>query len=470
MDRIARARVAWTMTMLLVASVHALKEDIQVFVEEEHHEVILHWISSLERRGWPKADLIHIDGHSDMDYPELVESLPVGDIPKSPHQIAAMMQRNDQFIQAAIVSKLIRSVYIILPTWTSNESAIFSASIGQTSKNFTDRHQLCLCFTDRGPNTSETCQTRSLEFDDMESPIPPHLCTPRISSYRHVELNSYTAARGTLRQMLQKEESGALIIDIDEDFFGVQLPASSLLQNGCDLIDLLEISGTLHDILCPPIGLTGAEELEIDSWFQQSIESFATAGCFTPAVCLHMHYNSSLPISCRYEINRAVSTLNSRWRCQNTARVIFYVERLVILLSYQTDKALKALSETGICLEAASRTFQTEPKIGLCLGHNFPGASIVAEFVPSYQNIVEMARNMTRILNATLPRRPIVITIARSSRDGYVVRKLQPIIELAIRMVLKHVFNLTDANFHYSEYLAGGKIGWVDRYHELPKV
>lgn len=372
--------------------------------------------------------------------------------------------------QAAIVSNLIHSVYIILPTWTSNESVAFNASIGRTSQNFTDKHQLCLCFTDHSLNTNETCQTRNVESDAMELQISPHLCTPRISSYHHVELNSYTAARGTLRRMLQKEDSGALIIDIDEDFFGVQLPAASLLQNDCDLIDLFEISNTLHGILCPPVGLTGAEELEIDSWFQQTIKSFDMAGCFTPTVCLHMYYNSSLPISCRDEIARAAASLNPRWRCQDMASVIFYVERLAILLSYQTDQALKALSETGICLEAASRTFETEPKIGLCLGHNLPGASVVPEFVPSYKNIVELARNMTRILNATLPRRPTVITIARSSRDGYVVRKLQPTIELAIRMVLKHVFNLTDANFHYSEYLAGGEIGWVDRYHEPKKT
>ncbi|EUB61456.1 hypothetical protein EGR_03746 [Echinococcus granulosus] len=423
----------WALTLLLLTSAQSLGEDVQVFIEEEHHEVILHWISALERKGWPKADLIHIDGHSDMDYPELVNSLPVGHVPNSPSQISAMMQRNDQFIQAAIVGNLIRSVYIILPTWTSNESVAFNASIGKTSKNFTNRHQLCLCFTDQNSNKNETCQTRSLGSEDTELQILPHLCTPRISSYRHVELNSYTAVRGTLQRMLQKQDPATLIIDIDEDFFGVQLPASSLLQNDCDLIDLFEISNTFHSIFCPPVSMTGAEELEIDSWFQQTIKSFAMAGCFSPTVCLDMYYNSSLPICCR-------------------------------------NKALKAISETGICLEAASRTFQTKPKIGLCLGHNLPGASVVPEFVPSYKNIVGLARNMTRILNATLARRPIVITIARSSRDGYVVRKLQPMIELAIKMVLKRVFNLTDANFHYSDYLAGGKIGWVDRYRETIKI
>ncbi|VDM33233.1 unnamed protein product [Hydatigera taeniaeformis] len=450
--------------------VRPLRELVNFDHEARNHtaqqSVILHWVNALEGKGWPKADLIHIDGHTDMDYPELVDGLPVGDVPNSPSQIAAMMQRNDQFIQAAIVSNLLRSVYIILPTWTSNQSVAYNASIGQTSQNFTGKHQLCLCFNDHTVKENETCQTRGLELEDMELRISPYLCTPRFSSYRHVELTSYSAARGLLRRMLHSEDSAALIVDIDEDFFGVQLPASSLLQNDWELIDLYEISNALHNILCPPDGLTGAEELAIDSWFQQTIKAFAMARCFSSTVCLHLYYNSTLPLSCRDEITRAAYTLNTRWRCRNMDKVIFFLERLAVLLSYQTEKAMKSLSETGICLESASRTFGTEPQISLCIGHNLPGASIVPEFVPSYTNIVELAKNLTRILNATLPRKPTVITIARSARDGYVVRKLQPLIELATKMVLKRVFNLTDTNFHYSEYLAGGKSGWINRYRK----
>lgn len=38
MDRSIKHRVAWTLISLLVASVHALEENVQVFIEEEHHE------------------------------------------------------------------------------------------------------------------------------------------------------------------------------------------------------------------------------------------------------------------------------------------------------------------------------------------------------------------------------------------------------------------------------------------------
>lgn len=34
-----------------------------------------------------------------MDYPDILEGLPLGRIPQSVEEISAMMQRNDQFIQ-----------------------------------------------------------------------------------------------------------------------------------------------------------------------------------------------------------------------------------------------------------------------------------------------------------------------------------------------------------------------------------
>lgn len=38
-----------------------------------------------------------------MDYPEIVDNLPIGHGPNSTQQISAMMQRNDQFIQVGFL-------------------------------------------------------------------------------------------------------------------------------------------------------------------------------------------------------------------------------------------------------------------------------------------------------------------------------------------------------------------------------
>ena len=365
--------------------------------------------------------------------------------------------------QAAIVSNLIRSVYIIFPTWTTNESSIYNASIGQTPVNFTNRNQLCICLLHQ--NAEETCQTRTIEAEEMERQIPPHLCTSRIATYRLVELTSRNAASGTLRRLLRREDPAPLIIDIDEDFFGVQLPAACLLQHGWDLTDLLQISDVIHKIICQPINLSAKEELRIDSWFHKSISYLIESRCLSSKFCFDIHDNTSLPESCKFAIHKIASTIIPRWRCPHASSSIYHLERLVKFLSLHTLKELKVLLETGICLEYASRTYGYKPNMGLCLGHNLPGSSVIPEYIPTYDSIVELGRNLTRILKAISPRKPIVITIARSARDGYVVRKLQPLIETTIQLVLKHIFNLTDANFHYSDYLAGGIPGWSNRYH-----
>lgn len=444
-------------------------EDISVFIEEEHHEVIPHWVAAVKENGWEKADLIHIDGHTDMDYPEILEGLPLGWKPQSVEEISAMMQRNDQFIQAAILGNLLRSAYIILPAWTSSINVAYNASIGLVPTNFTHANQLCLCMANS--KAEEVCQMKSITSEEMEIELPTHICSPRLASYRFAELTSSKAASGTLRRLFNKNFTPApLIVDIDEDFFGVQLPSAALMQQGWELMDILYLSYPLKEIFCPPKELSGREELKIDSWFQKTVQSFKNAGCFSKSHCLHFLENSSISSPCQEEIYKSVFSMNPRWRCQNMEEVIFNMKRLVILLSYYPEHYLNVLMDTGICLEVASRSYKVQPKMHFCLGHNYPGASVVPEYGPKYEEIIELARNMTRILKATLPRKPAVITIARSIRDGYSIRKNLSLVETIIKMVLKRVYNLTDENFHYSEYLAGGPRGWADRYEQKLKV
>lgn len=265
-------------------------------------------------------------------------------------------------------------------------------------------------------------------------------------------------------------ETAPLIVDIDEDFFGVQLPSAPLMQLGWELIDILQISYPLKGIFCPPEAINGSEELEIDSWFHEAVQSFHKAGCFSKLQCVYLESNSSLPYSCQKEIARVVSSMNSRWRCQDGNEVLHRMTQLVMLLSYYPIRYVDALMEAGICLESASRTYRREPKIHFCLGHNHPGASVVPEFVPTYDEIIELARNMTRILKSALPRKPAVITVARSVRDGYCIRKNLQLVETIIKMVLKRVYDLSDEDFHYSEFLAGGQNGWMERRQDSANI
>ncbi|VDD75108.1 unnamed protein product [Mesocestoides corti] len=408
-----------------------------------------------------KADLIHIDGHSDMDYPRIIEDLPVGHPPINDKQISAMMQRNDQFIQAAIASHLVRTVYLILPTWTTNSTVATNASLGQTVMTNGQR-QFCICFNEE---SDAVCQTRSLHTISEEIEVSPSQCVNR-SHYQHIELNSRNAA-GVLRfsktrALPQNDTAHPLILDIDEDFFGVQLVGMVLANLDCEMQMAVHISESLREVLCLRKG-TSDEEMLADAWFRGFINDIKSE-CLPDGECLDFLDNATLSGECQAAIRRSANGIDPTIACTDGDRVDFYVTRLAQVLAYLTPEQLDEVARIGACFENAWRTHAYEGQVGLCLGHNIPGASIVPEFVPSYRDLIGLGRNFTRIVKSILPRRPDVITIARSARDGYVVRHLQPLVEAVIIKVIKGVFNVSDENFHFSEYLAGGKGGWINRH------
>ncbi|CAH8856516.1 unnamed protein product [Trichobilharzia szidati] len=79
-------------------------KDLRVYIVEEHHEVIPYWFDAAKSFGDKKAVLVHIDAHSDMDYPELVDGFPIGHFPRSRDEIETLMQANDEFIQGTLIN------------------------------------------------------------------------------------------------------------------------------------------------------------------------------------------------------------------------------------------------------------------------------------------------------------------------------------------------------------------------------
>uniref|UniRef100_A0A0V0J5B6 Uncharacterized protein n=1 Tax=Schistocephalus solidus TaxID=70667 RepID=A0A0V0J5B6_SCHSO len=232
---LARARVAVVLFALLITALVIFKKiqprahvqpsnpeklaptliKTKIYVEEEHHEVIPHWVRAVKAYGWKKANLVHIDGHSDMDFPQLIDDLPVGHPPENDAQISAMMQRNDQFIQSAIIAQLIKSTYLVFPSWTSNESSAFTSWVGISSLDNPKR--FCLCYGDE----EGTCVVRNYNGTEPLSDIADENCDRRWN-YTQIELTSANAAAVLRRSKfyaLPADLDTPLILDIDEDFF-----------------------------------------------------------------------------------------------------------------------------------------------------------------------------------------------------------------------------------------------------------
>ncbi|VDK29800.1 unnamed protein product, partial [Dibothriocephalus latus] len=275
-----------------------------VYVEEEHHEVIPHWVRAVKAYGWKKANLIHIDGHSDMDFPELVDDLPLGHPPENDAQISAMMQRNDQFIQSAIIAQLINSTYLIFPSWTSNESQAFTAWVGISS--FDDPKRFCFCYE----NIPDACIVRNPNSSEAFSDIADKNCDRRWN-YTQIELTSANAApilRRSKYYALPADLDTPLILDIDEDFFGVQLVGADLLYYGLDMENVLAMSDLIRPLFCLREG-SEIEELRPDIWFRGYLSSIISHCLTSSPQCPKTELNGTVYDACSAAIWEAKQDL-----------------------------------------------------------------------------------------------------------------------------------------------------------------
>ncbi|KAH8870440.1 UPF0489 C5orf22 [Schistosoma japonicum] len=457
--------------------------DLHVYIVEEHHEVIPYWFAAAKSFQNKKAVLLHIDAHSDMDYPDIVDGFPIGHFPQSNMEMETLMQANDEFIQSAILANLIQSVYIVYPYWTFNASYAYTSSLGITLVNNTQ--QICMCLDINNKDDDENCKTRKQDNNLNDFILSSNQC-PKLWRYHYAELNSFTASNilryskyWSLTKLLnitnvkyafnsssltyfqyQNKQSIyhlPLILDIDEDFFGVHLVTRSLLKSGLHIDFIQSLNLIISSIFCP---LYHVNELEIDQMYRWLIEqAYLNVN--------HANYPVTVIMS-SYKINMMLKHINRNFQitdvfCPNYTLNLQRLNELFINASI-TYNQLNVLARVGVCYTSSLITYQYMPEIHLCLGHNMPNASLVEEFVPTSEDLLKLAVQFSQVL-LSLPYRPNIISIARSSRDGYTPRWLQYDIETMILNILKKVFNLTEDNIIYTKHLAGDKHqGWYRRF------
>ncbi len=356
--------------------------------------------------------------------------------------------------QSSIIAQLIRRVYVVYPTWTFNGSIVYTSGTGIT--NATGLQQVCLCMDAEEGD----CMTRDRSAKD---PVPSEIPAPdcdRRWNYTHLELSSSTAPgvlRASKKYALPKTREHPLILDIDEDFFGVQLVGHDLLREGISEYEYEMVNWVLESLFCPKFA---GDEARVDSWFRRHLK--------TPKACSRDPANLSRPFCSEQRANRTICSPRSLEAsfaripavCPESKPVFEVLNRL---LSNMTLPQLNAFERVGVCFNMAWRTYAFQPHLRLCLGHNQPGHSVVPQHVPQLEEMVALAKNFTRVLRA-LPRQPDVITVARSARDGYVARWLQQTVEKFIITSVKKVFGLRTTDIHFSDYLAGGKDGWYNSF------
>ena len=253
--------------------------------------------------------------------------------------------------------------------------------------------------------------------------------------------------------LISKVYSGgkqSLILDIDEDYFGVELPGGVLNSTGADFRALMEMSQTSAALVCNVINLK--DEKLVNFMFRGVVSELlrfcAVNRCkLADAIRIveklrvdkRYHY-----LFCGYEGKPKI------WRQ--------FAESLAAL----RPSDLRLVLLEGWCAEVPLRFLKTGCSVRFCVGHNTPDQVSIALFTPSDRDIDQRARQLAGLLrriHAIGP--PAIVTLCRSSKDGYTPRHLQRRIEAAI---LKAFSDISDAYaVHYDEFLWGGSRGWPDR-------
>ena len=132
-----------------------------------------------------------------------------------------------------------------------------------------------------------------------------------------------------------------------------------------------------------------------------------------------------------------------RSQCVDGTNITKKISRLKSYIDKNFDKLqLAELISSGFCLKTSPQTarisiFKEHNPIVVCIGQNGPDADLEF-FTPDRQRLKSDMESVGNIMGQVATADNIgLVTIARSNRDGYVPRKLQPAIEEGLLQILK---------------------------------
>ena len=139
-----------------------------------------------------------------------------------------LMQFHDVFIVSAIITNLLDHVVWVVPTWEkhSNDTNYFHAYIGVTKWNTTLLACVCEKSIYHENEGNYTCFVTSREINEIDEELPQKRCH-MFKSYTYVIINEME-----FLTRLSLHNYNNIILDIDEDFFGVESGEQNFMDKG----------------------------------------------------------------------------------------------------------------------------------------------------------------------------------------------------------------------------------------------
>ncbi|XP_041363165.1 uncharacterized protein LOC121378877 [Gigantopelta aegis] len=462
--------------------------EIPVYIVEEHHEVIKYWFNAANK-GYIKKKgnvLLHIDGHSDGGPPERWMLGPLFRYPASSEDITAMMQRNDVFILAAVLTGLINRFIWVFPNWSNSGMEGYNAEdygsvrlrYGYLYRRDNDTGrlglELCACATSVEFEIENYCFMNNAQFsEDQINSLPIKESECHIKNTGLVEIVRESKAISLIKSGTWITSEDSVLLDVDEDFYGVEASIRPLLDAGVGEVEIETISFWVERIVC---ALNTHQERQVDSFFNYLIQTIIDFKIICSmslkdedSICVNSSKLVSAAKKLQPEFMKNLRERNLDQYLCDPVRSKFALNQLILTFCNMNVDQLKALSEVGICLNVSPKTMDFKKMCGMrvCYGYNTPNDTMVEFHVPSLTEIDQRTDTLKDILKQK-QFVPGAVTICRSTRDGYTPKKYFTKIESDVKLVLRDAFpRIRDDSFYYDKDLLGGPSGWHGRHYSF---
>ncbi|XP_005097725.1 UPF0489 protein C5orf22 homolog [Aplysia californica] len=464
-------------------------DETPLVVVEEHYEVLKYWFQAAQFDFIPKSKnmLIHIDGHVDGAVPFNVDSIPWFRFPRSPQEVHNMMQRNDMFIISAVLTGFIDHVIWIWPDWDkeSHEGPETDHMIIDFQMGYTKPLALCACWKVRssegGTVRQGMKQEDSLDWEcrrhndsEVDIEIGPLMKRSdcQIQGQGVLETLSESKAVTVLKAMEEHDRLGGLILDIDEDYFGcwsdmIPFSEAGIVQEKVDMISEL-----VSDFLC---AFSPRQEQDADHYYTAIINliiSLKLKSCDVDRPPGEKRCLKDVDIS-NYLIENVPNILEFLFSHKKQHVLCAQEEKLnglrlqsllAVLTNFSVDQ-LKSLSKVGICFSTSPSSihFPVSGILHVCHGDNTPEKTEVTFSLPENKDVIAQTKTLKKILSSIF-RKPDVISVCRSIRDGYTPKEYFRMIESAVLTSVSAVYrSVSLKSVHFDGNLLGGALGWPER-------
>ena len=321
--------------------------------------------------------------------------------------------------------------------------------------------------------------------------INPNLCHVK-KSFIYKEIHEDIAVNKLQSKKLITLKDESILLDIDEDYYGCAYASKPLLDSNMTRDMLEHISDIVKKLVCVR---DGAEEKYADSFLTSALSALRKAGCSRGVITQInkplVKQKSSKQNSVLFDSKKGNEVDNSKkgtkMNCVDKIKEVIYILKknlflpprgklaclkfdfvsekllrdLVELFSKLTAKQQKALQYVGFCMSNTHKNTKVldEFYFKICYGMNMPWDSSVNIHIPTLEEINKRTLKLNSILSKI--RKPKLVTVCRSVRDGYTPRKFFNKIENDVMKSLNSTYKRL--RVHYDSDLLGGKRGWTNR-------